>query len=249
MITVALIGPDGVGKTTIAKRLETSFPIPIKYLYMGVNPDASNYMLPTTRWWEKRKARSKTTITNGASQTSTVHPVAPKVAPAVFRLRLRAACPPRIRKSLLVCAKSLGLLNRVAEEWYRQLVAFSYTRRGSIVVFDRHFVYDYFHYDKQASSGTPSLTRRIHVFLLRHLFPQPDLVVVLDAPGSVVFDRKGEFSPELLELRRNQYLSLSAVLKHFAVVDATRNVETVLHDVTAVLLRFYQQRQNGLPRA
>ncbi|MGH3091699.1 MAG: hypothetical protein ACRDOG_05135, partial [Gaiellaceae bacterium] len=47
--TVALIGPDGAGKTTVARRLEGSLEGPVKYLYMGVNPDASNHLLPTTR--------------------------------------------------------------------------------------------------------------------------------------------------------------------------------------------------------
>ena len=49
MIAVALIGPDGSGKTTIARRLEREVGVPARYLYMGVSPDASNRMLPTTR--------------------------------------------------------------------------------------------------------------------------------------------------------------------------------------------------------
>jgi thymidylate kinase len=36
MFTVALIGPDGSGKTTIAKRLERSGEMPMRYLYMGI---------------------------------------------------------------------------------------------------------------------------------------------------------------------------------------------------------------------
>src|SRR5439155_10211002 len=47
--TVALIGPDGAGKTTVSRRIEQSLPVPVKYIYMGVNTDASNVMLPTTR--------------------------------------------------------------------------------------------------------------------------------------------------------------------------------------------------------
>jgi hypothetical protein len=49
MFTVALIGPDGAGKTTIGRRLEHALPRPVKYIYMGVNLDSSNVMLPTTR--------------------------------------------------------------------------------------------------------------------------------------------------------------------------------------------------------
>ena len=42
MFTVALIGPDGAGKTTIAKRLERSSGLPVKYLYMGIGGGRRN---------------------------------------------------------------------------------------------------------------------------------------------------------------------------------------------------------------
>ena len=47
--TVALIGPDGAGKTTVARALDSELPFPVAYLYMGVNPDSSNHLLFTTR--------------------------------------------------------------------------------------------------------------------------------------------------------------------------------------------------------
>ncbi len=49
MTTVALIGPDGAGKTSVAGRLSTLLPVPVRYLYMGVSADSSNVMLPTSR--------------------------------------------------------------------------------------------------------------------------------------------------------------------------------------------------------
>jgi thymidylate kinase len=47
--TVALIGCDGAGKTTVARALERTSDLPVTYLYMGVSPAASNHQLPTTR--------------------------------------------------------------------------------------------------------------------------------------------------------------------------------------------------------
>ena len=47
--TLALIGPDGAGKTTVARRLAEVLPLPVTYLYMGVSPESSNLLLPTTR--------------------------------------------------------------------------------------------------------------------------------------------------------------------------------------------------------
>ena len=55
MFTVTLIGPDGVGKNTVSQELEASLKLPIKYIYMRMNVEASNVMLPSTRWWETRK--------------------------------------------------------------------------------------------------------------------------------------------------------------------------------------------------
>ena len=42
MFTVALIGPDGAGKSTIGRKLQQISPIPMKYVYMGVNLESSN---------------------------------------------------------------------------------------------------------------------------------------------------------------------------------------------------------------
>ena len=50
--SVALIGPDGAGKTTIARMLEERSPLPLKYIYMGENIGASNFALPTSRFLE-----------------------------------------------------------------------------------------------------------------------------------------------------------------------------------------------------
>ena len=47
--SVALIGADGAGKTTVGRMLEQRSTLPVRYLYMGLNPAASNRMLPTTR--------------------------------------------------------------------------------------------------------------------------------------------------------------------------------------------------------
>ena len=44
--TVALIGSDGAGKSTVARRVVERLPFPSEYLYMGVNLEASPVMLP-----------------------------------------------------------------------------------------------------------------------------------------------------------------------------------------------------------
>ena len=46
--TVALVGADGAGKTTVARLLERSSGLRCKYLYMGQSVLSSNAPLPTS---------------------------------------------------------------------------------------------------------------------------------------------------------------------------------------------------------
>jgi thymidylate kinase len=73
----------------------------------------------------------------------------------------------------------------------------------------------------------------LHGFILSRLCPKPDLVIYLDAPAEILFERKGEGTVESLERRRREYLELGKVLDGFAVVDASRSVEAVTRDVAA----------------
>lgn len=219
MITVSLIGVDGVGKTTVARRLESDFPVPIKYLYMGTNIHASNYTLPTTRWWRSRR-----------------QPATPK-APSSPRTRKRGV--------LHNVRKTLGFLNRVAEELYRAGVVSRYRRKGYIVLLDRHFVLDYYHDDHGPESHSRSLKRRVQGFVRQRVHPMPELVICLDISGQAAHARKGEFSPEFLDARRQEYLALRSVIPEFAVVDAHQELDVVVGEVRRLILRFYGERRNG----
>jgi thymidylate kinase len=48
-LTVALLAPDGAGKTTLARSLGRAFYLPTRYIYMGTNPNSGSVTLPTTR--------------------------------------------------------------------------------------------------------------------------------------------------------------------------------------------------------
>jgi thymidylate kinase len=222
MFTVALIGPDGAGKTTVARELEHSLEMPAKYLYMGVNWDASNHLLPTTRLVQAvRRARGKAPGAGGPPPSS------PVVTPS------RGSA----RRILRTVWSALSLANRVGEEWYRQLVAWSYVRRGVVVIFDRHFFSDYHAHDI-AGSASRTLNRRIHGFLLSSVYPKPRLVVYLDAPAELLFDRKGEGTLEFLERRRQDYLELRAHTRNFVTVDASRPLDEVVRNVAGAIESF-----------
>lgn len=232
MFTVAIIGADGAGKTTVTRRLVQTLPLPVKYVYMGVNLEASNLVLPTTRLWlEIKRARGKR-----PDMVGPMDPAMQKPQPKGW-----------LKRSLGELKSSLRIASLMAEEWFRQCVVWVFLRRGYIVVFDRHFFFDYyFHHISHPQTGLP-LSQRLHGLVLNRFYPRPDLVICLDAPAEVLFARKGEASVDILERRRQEYLHLQNEIKDFIRIDATQPLEVVVQEASSSILDFYHARteKNG----
>ena len=230
--TVALVGCDGAGKTTVARRLEGEIDRQIRYLYMGVSADSSNRSLPTTRLAHRiKRAAGAPPDTRGPRET-------------LDETRVREAAAPRkglVKRARKSVRSTLRLTNRLAEEWYRQLLAMAWARRGAIVIFDRHFVADYHAYDMSGQART--LSRRLHGWLLSHAYPKPDLVIYLDASPEVLHARKGEGTLESLARRRTEYLGLGEVAEHFAIVSAEMPLDDVVAEVAGLVREFDATRR------
>jgi thymidylate kinase len=231
MFSVALIGPDGAGKTTISRRLAQTLPLPVKYFYMGASSRASAIALPTTRLISG--LRRLCVKLSGARLTERVGGWLDSENP--------------VGRLVAGLALSVRLANQVCEEWYRQLWAAYYRRHGYLVVFDRHFSSDHFAYDILTSGKERPLASRMRGFLLKHFYPWPDLVIYLDAPAKVLFARKHQWTPKVLEERRQAYLQMCGVVKNFIVVDASRPTEDVAQEVHDHVWSFYEARTHGKP--
>ena len=210
MPTVAIIGPDGAGKTTVASRVAQFLQEPVRYIYMGWNHDASNVLLPTNRL-----ARY---IRHRFGRAAHGEPARRKAVPVVAQL-----------------AAGFKLVNLIAEGWYRQIVARRAAARGNLVIFDRHPIADY--PDSYETASIRPLRRLRHA-VLRRALPRPQILIYLDAPAEVLLQRKGEGTLESLNRQRAIYRRLVEGYPRGAVVDADRDLEIVTRDVATAIDRF-----------
>jgi thymidylate kinase len=185
-LTVALLGPDGVGKSTLVANLADSLPdfTGVRTLYMGLG---------------------------------------------------YAGLPRLARLPIPGSLAIVGLLTL----WWRYLVARYHRRRGRLVAFDR-YTYDAWLSPGRRLTGPQRLARAVWAYAC----PTPDLVLLLDAPGKVVYDRRGESEPALLEAKRQDFLSLRRLIPYLQVVDASRPEEVVRNDVANRVRRY--ARRNGV---
>jgi thymidylate kinase len=107
------------------------------------------------------------------------------------------------------------------------------------VTFDR-YTYDAWLSPGRRLTGPQRLARAVWA----HACPTPDLVLLLDAPGKVVYDRRGESEPALLEAARQDFLSLRRLIPYLQVVDASRPEEVVRNDVANRVRRY--ARRTGI---
>lgn len=197
---------------------------PVKYLYMGANAASSNIALPTTRIVYALKVRKERRAREARGETLT-GPV------SLHQLQKRG--DPRGR--LWAAAR---LLNRLAGAALRQGASWVYQARGFIVVYDRHYLFDF----TPAGVDRRRLSERVHRWLLEHFYPKPGLALFLDAPPEVLIARKHEVSAPYLEERRRAFLQRGATIENFYVIDASQSAEEVYEVAAEAITSYLEQR-------
>ena len=222
MLTVALVGADGAGKSAVAARLAAELPYPVRRMYLGVSATSATHPLPTTRlvrWLQVRTGRA--VASGGPPPLRTAEPLG----------------EPRQRPSISHTARAaVRTANRLAEEAYQEGVSRWHQSRGRIVIYDRYYPADFHAHDL---SGRPDLPwdRRLHAAFLRRCFDEPDLLIVLDAEPETLLARKGEGTLAELAQRRGEYLAYAATVRNTELVRADQTLDQVVDQVIQAIGR------------
>lgn len=126
--------------------------------------------------------------------------------------------------------KILRSTDRALGHWLRCGLALYQRARGRVVIFDRYV------YDSWIAKPAPTFWKRLRRRLFEFGWPTPDLVIVLNAPGQLLLQRKGEHSAAWLENQRLAYLSLQNRIPQLVAVNATRTAQEVQQEVATLIL-------------
>ena len=226
--TIAVVGADGSGKTSVTKAILNSGIAPAKYLYMGPAIGSSNHALPTSRLISYLRKRAVRPMVDNDGD----------MPPAELQT---AQMKQRLHRGPIL--KTLGLLNRIAEEWYRQLIAWTYKIRGYSTLSDRHYLFEYCPDSPSQQKKDAFLSERIHTWMLSNLYPEPELVLFLDAPAEVLHRRKPEWTLDYLNLQRKRISEQGQATRNFVVIDADQPIETVVAAVAEQIATTIRVRQ------
>lgn len=109
--------------------------------------------------------------------------------------------------------------------------------RTRLVVFDRYF-YDILVDPKRVRYGGP----KWFLSLLLKVLPEPELVVLLDAPPEVLWSRKQEVPFEEVVRQQESYRAFSKTCNRVVVVDAAQPLRTVVQQTAQALLTHFSRR-------
>jgi thymidylate kinase len=219
-LMVAVLGVDGAGKSTVMARVEQDL-APAFWstkLYHGRALDSP------LRWTKRvrQERRERDLIKRELESAATANPHA---------VPLSRDPHDKPSRGLALSLVKLGL-------WWTDYTLLGYVadvyprlRRSGLVLFDRYY-HDLLVDPTRHRYGGPLWLAR----LAGRVFPQPDLVILLDAPPEVLHARKQEVSLGETARQREAYLELVEKLPNGHVVDASKPVHEVVADAERIIL-------------
>lgn len=205
---LAVVGPDGVGKTTFIELLQSELArvlvkdrddIEVKHFRPHILPNIKELLSG-----RKYDASSE--------EFSKPHRAAPASAPSS--------------------------LARLAYYWADYLLGYWLVNRrkcarGKVMIFDRYF-YDFVVDPRRSRINLPKWLRTLFL----RVTPQPDFVFFLDCDADTVFARKQELELEEISRQLQEYRSLAeASPRRFVVLDARQAPEISCHKAVAQLIQ------------
>jgi thymidylate kinase len=133
--------------------------------------------------------------------------------------------------------EGLYLTRNACRWWVKLLRVYALAWTGRPVVCDRHPVELLATDNGRTASG-----HRVEQVLFGRLTPRPDTVVLLDAPGAVMFARKGEHDPVQLENRRQEYRQFF-LPRQAVLISTAGSAETSASELAAVVWAALGRRQ------
>jgi thymidylate kinase len=130
--------------------------------------------------------------------------------------------PPR--GALLSLAKIVAW---IAEEWYGTLL---HETGKTVLICDRYY-HDLLVDPRRYRFGAPFWTAE----LVGKLMPRPKLWILLDAPPSVLQERKQEVSPEETARQCNAYKAFIGKQQKHVIIDASQPLDQVIADVETAI--------------
>ena len=208
-LRIALIGPDGSGKTTLARNIKDRGIFKTKYVYMG----RDQFVIPTRRILKFiNNDLQKNGVGTDASQPPALLPTEGKVRDII----------------------DVGRFFHDLIDFYIRyfLHNYLYCRRGFLVINDR-YVYD------MMVNGEKIQRVRFFRWIISSLFPSPDFMFLLDAPAERMYARKGEHSVAILEAMKTRYAGLSTMQGRCYVIRTGRNADDSVHEIIGYIWRDY----------
>lgn len=179
---VALLGPDGAGKSTLTKEFAQRYFFPTEVVYFGL-------------WKNKDRPMS-------------------------------------------MLANLLAIVLRPLNAWRIYLAGLKQSLLGRIVLFDR-YTFD----ARIPVTGRFMALKTYYMYVIGHACPSPDLVLHLDAPGKVMYARKGEKSVHALEKERIAYQQIARSIRQPRLtIDTTKPVDQVAAEAMEFVWEFQRQR-------